>query len=410
MAAVTGQTWTVADANTREYWKNLTRLDEWKNNFWDKYMADGKDAVIQKMMDLKNQPSESITYEFLCSLVGGGLTGGDTDYAYSSATGLASSSSYGTDAGGRAGTLGDGSSVPRFGQTAAFSVDTAYGKGIGKEEPMRYRSDTVYIMQKNISTRKPSAWWDQILMDNFRRDAKGNLSDWYRRFKGLMIANHLCGNTSWLFPRACLAPSTHTTVEMNRHLFARGKASIGDLTTDCYFSTYEIDMMVELARTSYPRIHPYSMDGQEVYPIVIHPYQESSLRHDPAWVSGHEKADVRGPDNAIWTGSLGKWNSAVLFSYEFIMRKATGAGTSSNLPYARAILLGKGAGCYAEGMSPGWLEDATSSEADCGMRPGIFLVQNFGFKKTQIAVDGVSAVDMGVIALDSYAAPVAQTI
>jgi len=408
--------WSIASNLSRQRWARETIIEaEEKSFFFSRgFVKDASDAIIKKRTDLNKESGDRITYDFLVNLTGAGLTAADTKStglaAYHTATGLATDSSYGADAMGQVSDYQSGSGA-NWGDKTPFQVDDGtgtsrkgYGKLIGREEPLLYRSDQILIGQKRNGIRKPGKWLDQIVQDKFRSDARSQLSTWYAELVDNIIMQHLAGNSSTMaFPSAALAPTTSTTFEFTRQLFGGQASAKAGIEIGDSFGILELDRMRELAEVSVPRILPYKVEGGDEYHVVIlHPYQANALRQDRDWIDASYHARDRGLSNPLFTGAMGLWNGLVIHVSRYVPILTDG-GASGAVPYARALLLGQCAGGYATGWEPTWHEDSTSSEADFGDSPALAIDCAFGCKKTQFAFDGSNQLDYGVITMDTWA-------
>ena len=391
-----------ADSLTRQQWAEEIWMDAKDKDPLTRLEGKPMFSVINKRTDLSAGDGQRLEFPFLLDLAGGGLTASDSRStglaAFSTATGLAADSSYGADALGTLNELGS-----TWGDKAIFSADTAgYGKIIGREEPLRVLADYGYIGEKKHGVRSPGSWLDQLGPDYFNKFARIQLQRWFTMYMHLMKIKHLAGVTTWQFPSAPTAPTTNTVYEMNRHVFGGNATAKGEIDEGCYMQTEELDRLRELAVVSIPTILPYTTEaGNEIWVVLLHPYQVTALRKDEKFWQAHAYGSERGPKNPVFTGALANYNGLELIEEKYLPLFSDG-GAAGNLNYARALLLGLNAGCFLEGKKPDYKRDETSSEADYGDSPGERLRARFGFKKTQVKYDGTNNVDVGVVALDTY--------
>ncbi len=257
-------------------------------------------------------------------------------------------------------------------------------------------------------------------LHDLRKVAKARSVDWWARVFDELIFMYLSGsrgtNTEFVYPTTYtgFANNSLTTPDSN-HVVYGGVAtafnSTGGLASTDTMSTLPIDRAVAYAAmmggggpaySEVPQIQKCEIDGEELFLMIMDPYQAFNLRRN---TTTNDWADIQkaiataiGRESMFLKGGLGIWNGAVLHQHQNCIR-FTNAGASSNLNATRALFLGLQAGALAFG-SPGqdlrfgWNEEGR----DNNNRVVITTHTIWGFKKVTF-----NGNDFGVMAIDTYA-------
>lgn len=269
----------------------------------------------------------------------------------------------------------------------------------GNEQQLITQEMNISIDQKRQGIRIAGRMEQKKTVVNLREEGGTQLKQWFTEFYENSIFRVLGGDTTFAFANTGQSPVP--TSGANIRLIYGGDATggvAGDLDSSDIFQTLEIDRMVGYARTSTPQIRPVKVDGMDLYPIFVHTWQAQSLRTDEAWINAQHNSAMRGSKNPIFTGALGMWNQAIVYESPRV-KTFTNYGAGSNLPAARAMLLGCQAAIFAKGGGETWEE----KNFDYGNQPGVAMGAIFGIKKSRFTIDG-AAQDLGVLCCDTYAA------
>lgn len=199
-----------------------------------------------------------------------------------------------------------------------------------------------------------------------------------------------------------------------RQLWGNNATSHASLDSADVMALELVDRAVARAKSGFadasgkpiPALQPIKIDGEDHFVCVMSPFQA----HDMRTASGGEwlaiqkaAAAAEGRNNPIFKGGLGMYNNVVLHENSSVITRDD-AGATNNLPFARALFLGRQAGVVAFG-SPGtglrfnWQEE----EEDRGNQIVITSNAILGVNKCTFNVEGTDY-DFGTIALDTYAA------
>ena len=180
----------------------------------------------------------------------------------------------------------------------------------------------------------------------------------------------------------------------------------GMLAADETADVFNVDLLEALApMCSYANIEPWYLDGEEIYPLIIHSRQMATLRQSNYWSREVSNAGLRGKDNPIFKYATAKWGKFLIFVDDVVARLPYYAsGTTLNffdysggseqadsvgmyekvqLPHAGdqaiacALLLGKS--CVAESIFSD-LKYAKETE-DYEMVKGIAASRFYGFNR-----------------------------
>jgi N4-gp56 family major capsid protein len=153
--------------------------------------------------------------------------------------------------------------------------------------------------------------------------------------------------------------------------------------------------------TAVPQLQKCDIDGEEVYLVVMNPYQKFDLRRNSTtndWADIQKAlATAMGKSSEFLKGGLGIWNGCVLHSHQNCIQFSDyGAGAVAAV---RALFCGAQAGVIAFGspgqdLRYGWNEETR----DNGNEVVITTNAIYGIKKTTF-----NGNDFGVIAIDTAA-------
>ena len=202
----------------------------------------------------------------------------------------------------------------------------------------------------------------QRTVHEFRTLAKDALADWFARVLDEAMFAVLAGTAG---ANAALGTfiTNHNGLRLTaldaNHVIDGTAAGVGNFDFD------HITMLREKARTpvigSSPpffRIPPIrTEEGEDVYVLVLHPYQVTSLKTKAGttgklgWQDLMSNAGERGSKNPIFTGAVGMFDSCIIHESPYVPRGAPGEYTltTENANTTAALLLGAQAGHIAFG-------------------------------------------------------------
>lgn len=338
------------DAQTVKIWSSLTLREALKATMTDKLMGTSKSSVIQRMVELEKSAGDQIKYDLLMQMTGAGVTGDN--------------------------------------------------RMRDNEEALVYYQDTVDIDQlRNAHAFRRMS--QQRTLHDMRMDAKANLADWFAGKLDDYMFRCLCGDTTLTHGQTATAPTS------NHIIYSGDATSQGGIGNNDQFSLADIDYAKEKAKTLTPPLRPTSVDGQDMYVVILHPYSVTDLRLDVAnsayvdWPTIQMMANKRGASNPIFNGALGVYNNCILMESTRIYSPA------SNV--RRNLFLGAQAGVFAMGGAYDSIEKSRVGKDnlmswyeeidDYGNEKGISVGCIFGINKSVF-----NSADYGLITIASYAA------
>lgn len=328
-------------ANQAQLWYKDLFADVPTILFMDKFMGEGPNNPIQIIRDLKKGPGDTINIPLTVKLGGNGVVG-DAELE-------------------------------------------------GNEEEIVSYSFQMKIDQLRNAVRLKGKMDERKAAYSLRSDAKEKLKIWWAERLDREIIYKLTGQTTKTFA------NTPTAASANRIIYAGGVAAESSLTSGMKFDTKVIDAAKQKALLASPKVRPIKMSdkaykGEDMYIIIVHPYQATDLRNDPVWNQAQRDANVRGSDNPILSGALGVYSGCIIHQHELMYTGTDGAASAAT---ARAILMGQQAAVFAEGTDDNWVEKSF----DFGNKWAIAAGKIFGVQKPVF-----NSEDYGVIQISTAAA------
>jgi len=361
-------------AQTIKIYSELIFKQAMKKMFFDKFVGDGEDYMIQRVKDLETKQGDKITTTLVMELTGDGTVDDQ---------------------------MIEGNEEQM--RTYDFGITTHLrGSGIVAAGKMSLKR-TIFDKQR------------------FRNTARGRLSNWLKN----LVENDTVLALSGL-KNPAVKNDDNTVVAAvppsSLRVWKGGQTSGGSINrvasdslisnTDNkhLFGTAVISTVKRMAQLADPIIRPVmTEDGRLFYVMFIHTWQAKALRADPVWLAAQKDANVRGEKNPIFTGALGVYEGVIVHEYErIITRKGTSGGTETTAYFesgdplpnggyaARALFCGAQAACHAWGQKPSWME----KDFDYGRKPGIATDIIFCVAKTKF-----NGQDFGCIAVDTAIVP-----
>lgn len=286
----------------------------------------------------------------------------------------------------------------------------------GKEEKLTFYTDVVYIDQMRGGANCGGRMSRKRTLHDLRKIAKTRSVDWWARVFDEVFFMYLSGargvNSDFVFPTTYtgFANNSLTAPDSNHIVYGGVATKKSDLAATDKMSTLPIDKAVAYSEmmggggnpaTAVPQIQKCDIDGEEVFLVVMNPYQKFDLRRNSTtndWADIQKAlATAMGKSSEFLKGGLGIWNGCVLHSHSNCIQFSDyGAGSVAAV---RALFCGVQAGVIAFGspgqdLRYGWNEETR----DNGNEVVITTNAIFGIKKTTF-----NGNDFGVIAIDTAA-------
>ena len=244
----------------------------------------------------------------------------------------------------------------------------------GNEEALVYRDFKVELNQWRNAVRIKGRLEEQKTQLDLRRDAKYALSKWLATKIDNMIFSALTDSPT-----------------PDRIVYGGTATSIGSIGAADTFDTKIIGRAKRLALANEnTQIKPVKIDGRDTFVMVIDQWMARDLKADESFQAAQQYANIRGQDNPIFTGALGRYDGVVIHVSNRIPRDTTGSGGTT---VGHGLFLGAQAAVFAVGNQPTWDE----KYFDYNSKYGVSFGRIFGIKKSQFKYDGTNYTDFGCI-------------
>jgi N4-gp56 family major capsid protein len=285
----------------------------------------------------------------------------------------------------------------------------------GKEENLRFYTDEVIVDQTRKSVSAGGKMTRKRIVHDLRKTAKNRLSDYWAKYTDELIFMYLSGargiNEDFIEPEDYTGHAGNPfQAPDNSHIIyggdATSKASLvaaDKMTKTTIERAATHASMMQAQNPDQANMMPLMIEGEEHYAMLMNPWQSYDLRNDVGAQSWFEinkaAAGAEGSKNRVFKGALGMVAGVVLHEHRNVIRFNDG-GAGSNVPFARALFMGRQAGVIAYGVPDGangrftWEEenDDYGNEHNCAA--GTIV----GAKKTRF-----NGSDFGLISVDTAA-------
>ncbi|WP_019703338.1 N4-gp56 family major capsid protein [Paracidovorax oryzae] len=290
----------------------------------------------------------------------------------------------------------------------------------GKEEAQKFYTDQLYIDQARGGVNTGGRMSRKRTLHDLRTRGKAQQASWWGRFQDELTFTYLSGsrgvNENFILPFGYTGRANNplTPPTANHQLFGGDATSTGNIdATDKMALKLVGDARTRAdtqggGATNIPVMQPCSVDGEDVFVMVMHVWQEDDMRNElgaSGWLEIQKAlAAATGMKSPLVRNALGMHRNVVLHSHRNVIRHST-HGAAGNVATARALFMGSQAGVMAfgspgTGMRYGWHEETR----DNGNQVVITTSSIFGVKKTTFDWDGVTH-DQGVFAVETACAP-----
>lgn len=322
----------------KKLWSGTLAREALKATWFQRFIGDSSDDVIQTYTDLKKDAGDRVTITLRMQLNGDGVSGDNTLE--------------------------------------------------GNEEQLTTYTDNLFIDQLRHAVKSAGKMTEQRIPWSIREEAMMGLKDWWAGRMDTAFFNQMCGFTPVNDARYTgLNPILGADAA---HIFRpNAKANDQSLAAGDEMNIGLIDSMVAAAKLAVPVIRPLKIDGDDRYVMVIHTNQVTQLRTNTAtgqW-QDIQKAAMMGDgskSNPIMSGSLGMYNGVVLHESTRITQGVNSATGAAVPGVRRAVLMGAQAGFIAFGKGQSfdnfdWNEELFDYGNKLGVEAGVI----HGLKKSR---------------------------
>lgn len=284
----------------------------------------------------------------------------------------------------------------------------------GREEALSNFTDKVSIDQVRCGVNAGGRMSRKRTLHDLRSIARQKMAEWWARWTDEVTFIYGAGtrgiNSDFIEDTTYtgFANNPLTAPDADHVLFGQTATSDSTLASADSFGLEIIDRAVTKADTmgggsdGKIKIRPIKINGEKRYVVVMHTFQEHSLRTSMAntinWMDIQKAAAAaQGQGNPIFTGAMGMYRGVVLHAHPASIR--FNAGVDGQQPCARAQFLGAQAMVMAFGSPGSGLRyDWNEETEDRGNQIVISSSTILGIKKTIYNGEQFSG-----LALDTYA-------
>jgi N4-gp56 family major capsid protein len=282
----------------------------------------------------------------------------------------------------------------------------------GQEKALTFYNHQTTIHKRKEAVRLDGEMTEQRTKIRLRTEAKDALALWLSESRDTDVLMGLSGLANGAGTIAAVEPTSKRRFYGGQK--TDGSTGVETVAGDEYivstdgkhlFGTLVISHLKRMAKTdggsSYCKMRPIKIGGQDWYVMFISPWHLKALRAEDAWLNAQKDANIRGMDNPIFSGAAGIWDGVILHEYDKIVTK-TGNGLDvefeagdtiqNGITVARALFCGAQAGILAYGRKIGWKEKVFEYDSQFGVE----VSSIYGFSKAQFNYE-----DFGVITCDT---------
>jgi len=356
----------IGDPRAVKRWSNSLAMQTQPKAYWNKFESTSDEAIVQRKTELEEDAGDDIQFDLNMDLRGTGVTGDN--------------------------------------------------RLEGTEENLQFYSDRVKLDQYRKAVSSGGRMSRKRTLHNLRTIARNRLSDFLAKWMDDAKFAYASGdvgltavNLDRRFNEPNFAGNAITAPDADHIMYGGTATSKATITTADIMSVTLLERasvkpgMMQAVNPDAIRMMPVMVGGDTKgkFIVLMSTWQGYQLRTstDPlAWTRIQQAmATYEGRDNPMIKGGLGMIAGLVLHEHESVLRW-NNAGAGSNLPMARALLLGRQALVCAYGTgnkgSRMMYEEESADYGNLVNQAGGFIT---GLKKTTF-----NGLDFGVTAIDTY--------
>lgn len=279
----------------------------------------------------------------------------------------------------------------------------------GNEEAMVFYQDQVYLGQKRHAFRLDGLLTEQRTKIKLRREAGETLATWFGEWDNelaMTMLSGIAGTNGGILGTGFTGFGGNTLVvpDSDHLVYANSANTSAGMTAADVLTLNWIDKLVAKAQTLSPQVAPAHVDGQEMFVLIVHPYQARDLRtntNSGQWMDIQKAAMAGGSvsNNPIFKGQnvLGMYNGVLILVSQDVRTVSTYG--SGSVAAARALFLGRQAGVRAFGKGTSEKYKYVEKSFDYDNQTGFSGSKIVGLKPVIF-----NSKRLGMIALDTAAA------
>jgi N4-gp56 family major capsid protein len=352
----------VNDPKAVRRWATSLATDTEKQSYWSKFIGKGENNIVERKVELEDEAGDTIQFDLSMRLRGGMTLGDD--------------------------------------------------RVEGSAESLTFYTDEVKIDQARKGASAAGRMSRKRTLHNLRRIARDRTSEYVAQWIDEGFFVYLSGDASLtainqdaVFDKA-FAGNPIKAPDADHILYAGSATSKATIAASDKMNVAFLERvavkptMMNAVNPNVTRMSPVNVEGGKRFIVLMSPLQAYDMRvetGDLSWSKiSQALATSEGRNSPIVKGGLGMISNLVLHEHESV-RRYNDYGSGSNVPAARALLLGRQAGVVAygsggNGSRMSWVEKMTDADNQIEIYCGLIA----GMKKTRF-----NDLDFGVCALDT---------
>lgn len=281
---------------TRKVWEEKLFRDSVKTSYFNRFMGEGQDKVVQVKTELEKSRGDSIRFGIRYRATGDGVEEGVTLE--------------------------------------------------GKEEKLNTATCDVLLKRYRHAIRDDGEMTRQRAMFDVLDEQRSAIEEW-----GAEKIDKLCFDELFTGTPAKVFYKT-TAAGMTAAAAATAKAAL--VLAESKMTPEFISFVKAWALTgggrNYVPLRPILIDGKKHLVLLVSPDTEYDIKVNSTFSQAVREAEVRGKENPLFTGAVAIWDGVVIHSHENVPQAADGGGAA--VPWAKAALVGAQSLCFAWGKRP----------------------------------------------------------
>lgn len=304
-------TFTTSDALTKKVWEEKLFRDARKESYFSRFMGSDSESLIQEQDALDKSQGDRVTFGIRMRLSGAGVTSGQI-------------------------LEGNEEALTKYSYNLTLEQ---YRHAVRDNGAMDRKRAIIDIpSESEVALRT----WGSEKIDQLCFDAVGIGSG--ASANPTKIA-YIDGTASGAFKMTATASTAKSALRTS------GSPSTLSLSFISFIKTW--------AKTggarSYVPLRPIRVDGRAYYVMLVHPDCLYDLKASSSFQQAQRDAEIRGPENPIFTGATAIWDGVVIHEHENCAI-ATDGGAGSE-PWAKAVFMGAQALVWGWGQRPEVVQD-----------------------------------------------------
>ncbi len=334
--------YTTSDNLTKKLWDEQLFRDQRKESYFNRFMANNQNALVHTKEQLTKSKGDNITFGIRMRLAGAGVTSG-------------------------------------------YTLE-------GNEEKLTTYDFNVSLEEYAHAVRDKGPLDRTRPMYNIDDESRNALQDWGAEKIDQLCFDAIVASPTRVFYRTSGGNLTTATA-------ATAKAA---LTT----ANGKIDpTMIQFAKTwaktggnrTQTPLRPIRVNGKNYFVLLVHPDVNYDLKTNSTWTQANREARERSTENPIFSGADAIWDGVVVHEHENIPIAAD-AGSGSDVPWAKCVMMGAQSLVWADGMRPKLVGEEFDYGREhgfawcmmCGVAKPVFNSKDYGSVAVYVARTQIS--------------------